>query len=188
MKKTMAMIGLLSLSALLLLASCTTRNETRIAEAQARTDTARYDYLSAEAKAQAAALTAQAQAQAAEAKAQASIGVAQANSQTAIVREQEKTTRETAWLQVLPFLLLIVVGAGAVYIVLYYRGKAHLIQVQAATMLPPPQQWLALPPPRVQRAALEYNAVPVPDSDIPGAWLLLLGDGQRMRMLPPPKR
>ena len=125
-----------------LLAGCqiTHRDETRIAEAQARTDTA------------------QAQAREAEARADAQIGVAQANSQTQIVREQEKTTRETMWLNTLPWLLgIVVLGGGIVggaWLVLWFRGRAHLVmvQAQAATMLPAPQPLPALPPSRETRA------------------------------------
>ncbi len=122
------------------LAGCqiTHRDETRIAEAQARTDQA------------------QANAREAEARADAQVGVAQANSQTQIVREQEKTTRETAWLSILPWLALIVVLGGglvaSVLLVLWFRGRGYLIQVQAATMLPAPQPRQALPQPREVRA------------------------------------
>lgn len=145
------MIGLLCLLLLLTMAGCTTRNETRIAEAQARTDQARYDSQAAQARADGLVAQAQAEAQAAEARSAAAVGVAQANSQTAIVREQEKTTRETAWLSTLPVLLLIVLLCGGLVVivwqVLWFRGKAYLMQVEA-TMLPAPQQWQALPQPR----------------------------------------
>ena len=119
-----------------LMGACTLthRDETRIAEAQARTDQA------------------QAQAREAEARADAQVGVAQANSQTQIVREQEKTTRETAWLNTLPWLaLILVLGGGlvaSVLLVLWFRGRGYLIQVQAATMLPGPSPRQALPQPR----------------------------------------
>lgn len=124
-----------------LLAGCqiTHRDETRIAEAQARTDTA------------------QAQAREAEARTDAQIGVAQANSQTQIVREQEKTTRETMWLNTLPWLLgIAILGGGivgSVLLVLWFRGRGYLIQVQAqaAGMLPAPQPLPALPRPREVR-------------------------------------
>jgi hypothetical protein len=164
------MIGLCSLFMVGTMAGCVSRNETEIAKAQARADTARYDYLAAEAKASGA------------------VGVAQAQSQTAIVREQEKTERETAWLQVLPILALIVAGAGAVYLVLYYRGKAHIIQVQAQanTMLLPPPSRPALPEP-VRRACLEYDATATPDPSHPGAWIVVAANGYKVRMLPPPR-
>lgn len=118
--------------------------------------------------------------------ADARIEEAKYESQTKIAEAQQATERQR--LMLLPLSLLIVAGAGAAYMVLYYRGKAHLIQVQAATMLPAPPSFQQLPPPKVQRAALAYDAVAVPDTDTPGAWLLLLTDGQRLRMLPPPKR
>lgn len=135
-----------------LLAGCqiTHRDETRIAEAQARTDTA------------------QAQAREAEARADAQIGVAQANSQTQIVREQEKTTRETMWLSTLPWLLgIAILGGGIVggaWLVLWFRGRAHLVmvQAQAAGMLPAPQPQPALPRPREVRQAHLPRALPGP--------------------------
>jgi outer membrane murein-binding lipoprotein Lpp len=167
------------------LAGCVSRNETKIAEAQARTDQARYDYLSAEAKAQGLALQAQSAALEAQARADAQIGMAQANSQVAIVREQEQTERETAWLSILPWLLLIVVLGGGVvggaWLVLWYRGKAHLVQVQASLMLPAPQPQRALPvqvervalPGPVERRAKATGTKPVQQ----GAYWLLVDHG-----------
>lgn len=164
-----------------LLAGCqiTHRDETRIAEAQARTDTA------------------QAQAREAEARADAQIGVAQANSQTQIVREQEKTTRETMWLNTLPWLLLIVVlgggVVGGVWLVLWFRGRAHLVMVeaQAATMLPGPLPLPALPPSRevridkmlpgpVARRARETGTEAVPSG---ACWLLVDVGGEVVEVM-----
>ena len=178
--------------AMVLLAGCVSRNETEIEKARARADQARYESQSAQAMAMAMDAQAQAAAMEAQARADAQIGMAQAQSQTAIVREQEKTERETAWLSILPWLLLIVVlGGGAVgagWLVIWFRGRSHLVavQTQAAMMLPPPPSWPVLPAP-VQRAADENDADAVPDPRMPGAWLLICGDGRRIRMLPPPR-
>ncbi len=172
-----------------LLAGCqiTHRDETRIAEAQARTDTANAQAREAQARADGLSAQAAAEAAAAEAKAAAAVGVAQANSQTAIVREQEKTTRETAWLDTLPLLLgIVVLGGGivgGVWLVLWFRGRAHLVmvQAQAATMLPGPQPLPALPrsrevrpdrmlPGPVARRARETGTEAVPSG---ACWLLV---------------
>lgn len=140
--------GLLFLSAVVLLSGailsgCVSRNEARMAEAQAKADIARY------------------QSQETQARADAQIGVAKAESQAEIVREQEKTQRETAWLGVLPWLLLIVVVgggvAGAVWLVIWWRGRLHLevVRVQAgAMMLPAPSPLPALPQQRSPVAGL----------------------------------
>jgi hypothetical protein len=151
------------------LAGCVTRNEVALAEAQARTDQARYQTLEAQARAD------------------AQIGVAKAEADAKIVREQETTERETAWLSTLPWLLLIVVlGGGLVaggLLVLWFRGRGYLVQVQAqaATMLPAPSPQPALPQPREMRAdralpgpvakrARETGTQAVPSG---GAWLLV---------------
>lgn len=164
-----------------LMGGCVSQNQVRLAEAQARTDQARYDSL------------------AAQAQASASVGIAQANSQTAIVREQEKTTRETAWLGILPWLLLIVVLGGGVvggaWLVLWYRGRAHLVmvQAQAATMLPGPSPQPALPQPREMRAdralpgpvarrARETGTQAVPSG---ACWLLVDVGGEVVEVMEP---
>lgn len=187
------MIGFASrlalLLAMLLLAmttqGCVSRNETKIAEAQARESQARYDYLSQQARTDALSAQAAAAAAEAQARADAQIGMAQANSQTAIVREQQETARATAWLSVLPWLLLGGGAVGAVWLVLWYRGRAHLIKVQAqaAMMLPAPPSWpvlprqperLALPGP-VARRARETGTEPVAKGA--GVWVLVNEDG-----------
>lgn len=188
------------------MAGCVSRNETKIAEAQAKSDQARYDYLTQQARADGLSAQAAAAAVEAQARAEGLIGVAQANSQTAIVREQEKTERETAWLSTLPWLLLIALlcggVVGAVWLVLWFRGKSHLVtvqaqaQAQALTMLPGPQSWPALPQPHrattwalpapVDDACRRYGAEARPDPATPGAWLLLMADGRQVRMLPGP--
>lgn len=187
---------LLVLLALVLVSGCTTRNETRIAEAQARTDQARYDSLSAQARADGLAAKAAAEAAAAQARADAQVGMAQANSQVAIVREEEGTKRETAWLSILPWLLLIVIlcggAVGAVWLVLWYRGRAHLVmaqaQMQTAMMLPPPWQYpaltrqpspvVALLPGPVAQAAERTGLTPKPAAG--GAWLLVDAQGEEV--------
>ena len=134
-----------------------------------------------------------AMAQAAAAQANAQERIAYHDSQAAIVREQETTKRDTAWSATLPWLAAVVIlcggGVASALLVLWFRGRAHLVAVQAqagAMMLPPPPQWQALPAPApVRRAAAEYDAEVMPDPTQPGAWLLLLADGRRVRMLPP---
>ena len=163
---TTRMIGLLCLLALLLtlLAGCeiSRRDEARIAEAQAQTDTARYQALEAQARADA--LAAQ----------------ANANALIQTTRAQEETKRTTAWYPLLPWLVLALGGVAGVLLELWFRGKARLIVVQtrAATMLPPPPS----PPRMSSRAALpgpvavrawETGATAV---QVGGAWLLVDGE------------
>ena len=180
----------------LVLTGCTSRNETEIEKARARTDQARYE--SQAAQAQALALQAQASAAAAEAQARADAqtAMAQANAQVRVVEAQEETQRETAWLSILPWLALITIlcGGAAVsaWLVLWFRGKAHLVTVQAqaqtAMMLPPPPQWPALPaqpspvvallPGPVARAAERTGLTPKPAAD--GIWLLVDARGEEV--------
>lgn len=169
-----AMIGFWSrwTLALLLLAAalsgCVTLSEARRAEAQA-----------AQARYEAQAIQAQAMAQQAEAASRERI---------ATVEAQERTERTTAWYGVLPWLAAIVGVVACALLVLWYRGRAHLVtvQAQAATMLPAPPQWPALQlPAPVQRAAQQYDAEVMADPTTPGAWLLVMADGRRVRMLPP---
>ena len=180
MKKTIGLLLLLTILTLLL-SSCMSRYERDVAAAQAKTEQARYDYLAAQAEAQGMALTAQARADGLSAQ-------ANANALIQTTRAQEETKRTTAWYPFLPWLVLALGGVVAVLLELWFRGKARLVvvQAQAAMMLPPPPQWPALPAP-VQRAAIERNATAMPDPAMPGAWLLLLTDGRRVRMLPPPQ-
>lgn len=169
MMMTTRMIGSLFLLAMLLLlagmlAGCeiSRRDEARIAEAQARTDTARYQALEAQARADG--LAAQ----------------ANANALVQTTRAQEETKQHAATMAVLPvaLLILLLVGGGVagVLLVLWYRGKAHLIVVQAATMppaLPSPPRMLSsraqLPGPVAARA-WETGTTAV---QVGGAWLLV---------------
>ena len=150
------------------LSGCVTMGEVRRAEAQA-----------AQARYEAQAIQAQAMAQQAEAASRERI---------ATVEAQERTERAQAWYNVLPWLLAIVGAVACALLVLWFRGRAHLVtvqaQAQAAMMLPAPPQWPALPPP-VQRAAQQYDAEVMADPTTPGAWLLVMADGRRVRMLPP---
>jgi ElaB/YqjD/DUF883 family membrane-anchored ribosome-binding protein len=160
------------------------RNEARIKEAEAQT----------------------AQAQADSDKWQAQERIAYHDSQTAIVSEQEKTERANAFTLMLPWLILAVGAVAGALLALWYRGRAHLVTVQAqaqvAMMLPPPWQWPALPPPTqrpalpardeapaaVARAAERVGGLYRPDPDTPGAWLIEAMDGsRRIRMLPAPR-
>lgn len=160
------------------------RNEARIKEAEAQT----------------------AQAQADSDKWQAQERIAYHDSQTAIVSEREKTERANAFTLMLPWLILAVGAVAGALLVLWYRGRAHLVTVQAqaqvAMMLPPPWQWPASPPPTqrpalpardeapaaVARAAERVGGLYRPDPDTPGAWLIEAMDGsRRIRMLPAPR-
>jgi len=111
-----------------------------------------------------------------------------AQAEEATKQAQEQTKQAALWASMSPLLALIVAGAGAVYLVLYFRGKAHIIQVQAqaSTMLPPPPSRPALPEP-VRRACLEYDATATPDPSHPGAWIVVAANGYKVRMLPPPR-
>lgn len=186
--KAIGFLSRLTLAALLLalLAGCefSLRNEARIKEAEAQT----------------------AQAQADSDKWQAQERIAYHDSQTAIVSEQEKTERANAFTMMLPWLILAVGAAACALLVLWYRGRAHLVTVQAqaqvAMMLPPPWRWPALPSPTqrpalpardeapaaVARAAERVGGLYRPDPDTPGAWLIEAMDGsRRIRMLPAPR-
>lgn len=185
----------------LLLTGCVGRNETEIEKARARTDQARYE--SQAAQAQSLALQAQASAAAAEAQARADaqVGMAQANAQVRVVEAQEETERETAWLSILPWLALITILCGgaavSVWLVLWFRGKSHLVMVQAqaqtAMMLPPPQQWPALParpspvvallPGPVAKAAERTGLTPKPAAG--GVWLLVDAQGEEVYRVRP---
>lgn len=169
MKATIGSLSRWTLALLLLagaLSGCVTLSEARRAEAQA-----------AQARYEAQAIQAQAMAQQAEAASRERI---------ATVEAQERTERTTAWYNALPWLLAIVGGVACALLVLWFRGRAYLVtaQAQVAMMLPAPPQWPALPPP-VQRAAQQYNAEVMADPTTPGAWLLVMADGRRVRMLPP---
>ena len=179
----------------LLASGCTTRNETRIAEAQAREAQARYDSLSAQARADGLSAQAAAAAAEAEAKSAAQIGVAEAKSKLGIVEAQEKTVRETAWLSILPWLALVVIlcggAVGAGWLVLWYRGKAHLTMVQAQTamMLAAPPSFQALPQPRETRSermlpgpvAEAANRTGLTPKPVPGGiWLLCDQQGEEV--------
>lgn len=189
----------------LVLAGCISRNETEIEKARARTDQARYESQAAQAQAlalqaQASAAAAEAQARAdaqtamAQANADAQVGMAQANAQVRVVEAQEETQRETAWLSILPWLALIIIlcggAAASALLVLWFRGKSHLVmvQAQAAMMLPPPLQWPALPAQRspavallpgpVARAAERTGLTPRPAAG--GVWLLVDAQGEEV--------
>lgn len=184
------MTGLLLavLALALLLAGCVSRYERDMALAAERT--AQEGYLAQQAQFQALAQQAD----------------AQARERIATVEAQERTERAQAWYNVLPWLLAIAGGVACASLVLWYRGRAHLVTVQAqaqvAMMLPPPWQWPALPPPTqrpalpardeapaaVARAAERVGGLYRPDPDTPGAWLIETMDGsRRIRMLPAPR-
>ena len=207
--KRLTTIGLLLVLAAVL-TSCVSRYERDMALAAERTAQERYAAQAAQSQAQALQAQASAAAAEAQARADAQTAMAQANAQVRVVEAQEATKRETAWLSILPWLALITIlcggAVGAGWLVLWYRGRAHLVtaqaQAQAAMMLPPPWQWPALPPPTqrpalpardeapaaVARAAERVGGLYRPDPDTPGAWLIEAMDGsRRIRMLPAPR-
>ena len=67
---------------------------------------------------------------------------AQAQVETAKVEAQAAIQTTNAWTSTLPVLLLIVVGGTLAGIILYFRGKAYLIDFEHGTPLPlPDDEW-----------------------------------------------
>ena len=64
----------------------------------------------------------------------------EANAQIESARHQKESSIATteAWTQTLPALLLILVGGVLVGIILYFQGKAYLIQVEQSSFQPNP--------------------------------------------------
>jgi hypothetical protein len=167
---TLALLLMALLAATLAGCEFSLRNEARIKEAEAQT----------------------AQAQADSDKWQAQERIAYHDSQTAIVSEQEKTERANAFTMMLPWLILAVGGRGVRLAGALVRGRAHLVTVQAqaqtAMMLPPPQQWPALParpspvvallPGPVAKAAERTGLTPKPAAG--GIWLLVDAQGEEV--------
>lgn len=175
---------LLLLSPLMGGCTVTHRDETRIAEAAAKADAARYAAMEAQARTD------------------AQIGVAREQTQAEIVREQEKTTRETAWLSILPWLLgIVILGGGvvaSVLLVLWWQGRLRLAQTEAQTtaivLAGQRQPWqvyrpqdqqarqpdTALVPRPVTRRARETGTKAVPDGD---CWLLVDVGGEVVEVM-----
>ncbi len=179
--------GLLLWLALLLAGCQSTRLEEARIEAEAQTTTAQ--------------LQASAQTAAAQSEAQARIGVAQAQADAAkytAAQQAEATkyqaTQETAQTQILagvtPQSLAILCGAILIGIVLWFRGRAHLVKVngEVARLLPlspapspmlsskpQPQtkpQIAATAPIAVYEAANQYGADAARPGPMPGEWQL----------------
>ena len=98
------------------------------------------------------------------------------------------TCRPVAPRSVPPTGLLLIGIIGAVWLVLWYRGRAHLVRVQTLAQLtaqagsPPPAQIAGAMPPAVWLEAQRRDLVPVEQN---GVWLLMDTDGvPRSRMLP----
>ena len=119
--------------------------------------------------------------------------VARINADASVTRTQisetAATERNRAVVDVLPTGLLLIGIIGAAWLVLWYRGRAHLVRVQTLAQLttqagyPPPAQIAgAMPPRAVWLEAQRRGLVPVEQN---GAWLLVDTDGvPRSRMLP----
>ena len=156
MKKTL--IGLLLVVAAMATTACVSRYERDMQIAASQAQQARYESQAAAAQASAA----QAQAQA-RADAQAAMAASQAEYK--IAQEVEKTKRDTALIQVLPWIVLIlVVGIVAVgYWWLFLRAKVRVVEIRALLPAPPS---MVLPPERripasVQRRGQWHTAAAV---------------------------
>jgi hypothetical protein len=103
----------------------------------------------------------------------------------------QATQRVGMWAGVAPTVLVILGVVVLAGIVLWYRGKAHVIRVtgQVALLSPPsvaPSPMLPLrpaPPLQVTVEAQRMGATVQP-GDAADEWLLLLGNGQRLLMRP----
>lgn len=190
MMRTMRIIGLLWVVATLVLSGCVSRYERDMTLAAEKTAQERYAAQQAQSQAQAQQAMAQAAAAEAQARADAQIGMAQAQAEASMVSDQERTVRETAWLGVLPWLLLIVVaGLVAVgYWWLFLRAKVKIEEVRVTALLPAPSV-MVLPPERriptsVQRRAAQAGARPVPSGE---CWLLVDAGGAVVEVMEPRK-
>lgn len=185
----MRTIGLLLIMAAVLLTGCVSRYERDMALAAERT--AQERYAAQQAQSQALAQQAQAQAQQVEAQARADAQIGMAQAQASMVSEQERTERETAWLGVLPWLLLIVVaGLVAVgYWWLFLRAKVQIEEVRVTALLPAPSA-MVLPPERriptsVRRRAEWTGTTP---AQAGGCWLLVNAGGTVVEVMEPRQR
>jgi hypothetical protein len=121
--------------------------------------------------------------------------VARINADASVTRTQisetAATERNQAVVDVLPTGLLLIGIIGAAWLVLWYRGRAHLVRVQTLAQLTtqasyPPAARLAgaMPPRAVWVEAQRRGLAPVEES---GVWLLVDTDGvPRLRMLAAP--
>jgi len=122
--------------------------------------------------------------------------VARINADASVTRTQisetAATERNQAIVDVLPTGLLLIGIIGTAWLVLWYRGRAHLVRVQTLAQLtmqagyPPPAQIAgAMPPRAVWSETQRRGLIPMEQN---GVWLLIDTDGvPRSRMLPKPE-
>mgnify|MGYP000913871801 CR=1 FL=1 len=180
---------IMSLSLLLLLSGMMTAcASTRVQEAQ----------IAADAQTTTAQTEANAKIAVANADSQARIGVAQAQADAtryASAQEaeatkytaKEQTAQAGIYASIAPLIMGMLVVAVLAGIVLYYRGKAHLVRVSHEAQLllpsPPPSPSRLLPPPQVTIEAQRMGATVHPGAGA-GEWLLVLHDGRQLVMRP----
>ena len=103
-----------------------------------------------------------------EIRANADISIARIAAEADIEESRQATQRTALWTQVAPIVaLLLMVGVGA-WIVLWWRGRLYLAQIEAAAGLRPDRQIAA--PPEVRRLASERRASAVL---VDGHWALV---------------
>jgi hypothetical protein len=162
----------------LAVAGCTS---TRVEEAQ----------IAADAQATTAQAEANAKIQVAATQADATKYTAAQQAEASKYESSQATQRVGMWAGVAPTVLVILAVAALLGIVLWYRGKAHVIRVtgQVALLSPPSAQASPMlplhpaPPLQVTVEAERMGAVVQPGAAA-GEWLLLLADGQRLLMRP----
>lgn len=104
------------------------------------------------------------------------------------LESKEATARAGIWAGMMPMTLTIVAVALLLGLVLWFRGRAHVIRVSgevAHLSLPSPQPspWLLSPPPQVTVEAQKMGATVHPGAGA-GEWLLVLTDGRQLVMRP----
>jgi hypothetical protein len=103
-----------------------------------------------------------------EIRANADISIARIEAEADIEESRQATQRTALWTQAAPIgLLILVIGVGA-WIVLWWRGRLYLAQIETAAGLRPDRQIVA--PPEVRRLASERQAQPVL---VDGQWALV---------------
>ena len=117
-------------------------------------------------------------------QAQAQMHAADRQAEAAMHAADAATQRTAIVAGVLPVALLIIIGGGVLLMVVWYRGRAHVLRTQAMLTGGQPAL-LPQPPPQVLALAQERGARP---ALVDGQWHLLV-DGQvvaRVRQLPGP--
>ena len=116
--------------------------------------------------------------------AQAQMHAADRQAEAAMHAADAATQRTAIVAGVLPVALLIIIGGGVLLMVVWYRGRAHVLRTQAMLTGGQPAL-LPQPPPQVLALAQERGARP---ALVDGQWHLMM-DGQvvaRVRQLPGP--